>query len=64
MRASEVLYGFCGWLTTREEPTIMSRRHDAAVVADRIKEFIDSQGLQMPRDNYVDDLAPYPKEKE
>ncbi len=49
MITSEALYGFCGWLTTREERIVMSASDDAGVVAELIKEFSEANDLAEPR---------------
>lgn len=45
LNATEALYGFCGWLTTRDKPVIMSARHTSDVPAEMIFAFVDAQGL-------------------
>lgn len=52
LTASEALYGFCGWLTTREEVTKMGHNEDCVPVADRIKEFCESNRLSDPRGDF------------
>ena len=56
LNASEAIYGFCGWLTTRKEKTIMSSRNDAAPIAELIKEFCKANKLKEPRDNWEKNL--------
>ena len=56
----EAVYGFCGWLTTRKEKTVMSSSDDAACIADLIEEFRKANGLPEPRDNWAADLT-HPK---
>lgn len=51
-KASETLYEFCGWLTTRKEPTIMSHKHNAAPVADRVNEFCKANKYLEPREGW------------
>ena len=53
---SGAVYGFAAWLTTREKPLTLSSHHDAAIVAELVDEFIKTQNLEEPRDNYADDL--------
>lgn len=48
--ASEALYGFMGWLTTRPEPLILSGNHDAAPVPPLIDEYCRVNGLPPPRE--------------
>lgn len=57
LTGSEAVYGFCAWLTTKEEKTTMSSKHDAAVICDLIKEFCEENKLPDPRDNYTDYLT-------
>lgn len=45
LNASEALYGFAAWLTTRYEPTTLGAKHDCAPVVDRIVEFIEANDL-------------------
>ena len=60
MTGSEAVCGFCGWLTTRKEKTLMSANDDAAPIADLIKQFCDTNDLTEPRDNWSDYLV-HPK---
>lgn len=55
---SEALFGFGGWLTTRDEPVTMSSRHDAAIVAELISEFCEKQGFEDPDESWTDNLIP------
>ena len=56
MIASEAVFGFCGWLTTREEKTVMSSSDDAACIADLVKRFCDENELEEPRDRWETNL--------
>ena len=47
---SGALFGFGAWLTSRKKPVTMSSKHDAAIVAELIDEFIEKQGLENPED--------------
>lgn len=49
LSASEALYGFFGWLTTRQETVTESVKHDANVWVDLIKAFCDENKLDKPR---------------
>lgn len=60
--ASEALYGFCGWLTTRDEVVELSSTKDAAPIAELIGRFCTVNKLQEPRVNYTDYYI-LPKEK-
>lgn len=57
MNGSEAVYGFCGWLTTRKEPTTMSSKHDSAPIATLAKEFVGTNNLGEPRANWTDRLV-------
>lgn len=61
LTASEAIYGFCGWLTTREEMTVMSASNDAAPIADLIKKFCEVNELSIPRTAWASRLK-HPKE--
>ncbi len=50
--ASEGIYGFCGWLTTRKEKTVMSSSDDSAPIAELIKQFCDKNKLDQPMPNF------------
>ena len=56
LKGSEAIYGFCAWLTSRKEKTIMSASNDAAIIVDMIEEFCDLNKLPEARDNYTDYL--------
>jgi len=62
LTASEALYGFCGWLTSREELTRMSSKDDASAVVELISEFCKTNKLSQPRDNW-DAALKQPKDK-
>jgi hypothetical protein len=61
LTASEALYGFCGWLTTRDEKTIMSASDDAAPIPVLIRQFCETNGLKDPR-KYWHKMLTHPKE--
>ena len=52
LSGSESLYGFCGWLTSRDEPTVMSGHDDATTVADLVGTFCKTNDLSDPRDGW------------
>jgi len=56
LTASEALYGFCGWLTSRDEKTIMSANDDAAPIAELVNKFSKVHNLEEPRDNFYKNL--------
>lgn len=49
---SEILYAVLGYLTTREEPLILSSHHSAAAVAEILGGIIEANGLPKPRQDY------------
>ena len=57
LTGSEAVFGFCAWLTTREEKTTMSSKDDAAPIVELIKTFCDENKLPNPRENYTDYLT-------
>ncbi len=56
LTASEALYGFVGWLTTRKEKTIMSSSHDCSVLVELITQFCDENSLSEPRERWEKNL--------
>lgn len=58
LSASEAVYGFAGWLTSRDKKVTMSGSDDAAVVAELVGKFIEKQKLEQPKDHWEDDLIP------
>lgn len=61
MNASEAIYGFCGWLTSREEKTVMSSGDDCAPIADLIEKFCNTNNLEDVTDDWLNNLT-IPKE--
>jgi len=57
LNGSEALYGFCGWLTSRDEKTTMSATDDSAKVADLIGKFRKVNKLEEPRDGWDNELT-------
>lgn len=62
LSASEAVYGFAGWITTRKKPIIASSRHDCAGWADLVSTFCDTNGLPEPRHDWTKDLT-HPRER-
>ena len=60
LSASEALYGFAGWLTTRDTAVTFSAKHDAALAADLVNAFVGANGLESPRDGWEKQLK-HPK---
>lgn len=45
LTASEALYGFCGWLISRQEKTVMSSTDDASPIPPLIERFCNGNAL-------------------
>ena len=54
--ASEAIYGFASWLTTRHERTVISSKDDASVIADLVAEFCKANRFAEPRAGWADAL--------
>lgn len=52
MTASEALYMFCGWLTTKKEPTIMSSTNTCGEIAEKVEKFITYHNLSQPKNGW------------
>ena len=51
--AAEALYGFMGWLTSRETVTPeLSAKHNAAIAAELVDKFCKANELRDPRDGW------------
>lgn len=61
--ASEALYGFAGWLTSRDEMTVMSATDDAAPIAQLVDRFCKANKLAEPRNGWSRRLV-HPTEQE
>lgn len=61
LNASESLFGFCGWLTTREERTIMSAKDNCSPIVDLIDKFQKANTLPKVREGWEKNLT-HPKE--
>lgn len=57
LTASEALYGFVGWLSTRQEETVMGGKHECTELADLIGQFIVANRLGDPREGWERDLV-------
>ena len=60
LSASESLYGFIGWLTTREEKVVFSSKHSSSIAADLVDEFCKTNNLKEPREKWSENLK-HPK---
>ncbi len=59
---SEALYGFVGWLTSREEAVTLGAVHDAAIGADLVNEYCIVNNLAEPREGIYPDNLKMPKD--
>ena len=57
LSASEAVYGFAGWLTSREEKTVMSSSDDAAPVAELVEEFCKENNLPEVTEGFPKNLT-------
>lgn len=58
MNAAEALYGFIGWLASRDEVTPeLSAKHDASIAAQLIDQFCKENKLTKPRDGWENNLV-------
>lgn len=48
--ASEALFGFMGWLTCRHETITLGSSQDAAIAADLVKQWCETNNLPYPRE--------------
>ena len=60
LSASEAVYGFAGWLTSRSQVVTMGSNYDAAVVAELVAEFIKANNLTDPSNDWEGNLV-HPK---
>ena len=56
LNASEAVYGFAAWLTTREEKTTMSAANDSGVVAELVGQFCKVNSLPEVTENWPHNL--------
>ena len=45
LTATEALFGFMGWLTTRDKPVTLSAVHDASAAAELVNQFCKENEL-------------------
>jgi len=57
LTASEALFGFMGWLTTRSEKVTFSASNNAAPAAELVDEFCKANSLPEPRDDWTTRLT-------
>jgi hypothetical protein len=63
LSASEAVYGFAGWLTTRKEQSVFSATDDTAPAARLCGEFIAANSLPEPREGWEWKIE-HPKDSE
>lgn len=63
LTASEAVYGFASWLTTRKARTVMSSADNASPVAELVDEFCKANDLAAPRDEWTRNLTHPPEVK-
>lgn len=56
MSASEAVFGFVAWLTSRSERITMSSKDEAGVACDLVVEFCKTNHLAEPRTGWTDAL--------
>ena len=57
LTASEAIFGFAGWLTTRPKKTVMSSSDDAAPIVELIQQFCEVNNLDEARDGWENNLT-------
>ncbi len=57
MSASEALFGFAGWITTRNTEVVASAHHDAGVWAQLVVQFCYENKLTDPREGWENNLV-------
>jgi len=61
LTASEAIYGFCAWLTGRNEKTVMSATDNAGSIACLVRRFCEVNKLAEPRKDWTTNLI-HPKQ--
>ena len=57
---SEAICGFVGWITTRKEVVVVSRKHDCSDIVRLVEEFCDAQGYEPPRNRiFPKNIVPF-----
>lgn len=57
LTASEALYGFMGWLTSRKEVVTFSGSHEASTADKLVGRFCAANNLPSPRDDWLKELV-------
>ena len=50
LTASEAVYGFAAWLSTRDKEITIGRTHECSTLAELCGKFVKANGLAAPRD--------------
>jgi len=58
LNASEAVYGFVSWLTTREKLTLMGSSEDSGYPCQLVKRYCKYQNLPCVTDNWPENLIP------
>jgi len=56
LTASEAVFGFAAWLTTRPEPVTFGSSFECSNICNLVKIFIDENKLDFPRDGWENNL--------
>lgn len=59
LSASEALFGFAGWITTRGTAVTASAYHDSGEWARLVAKFVETQNLEEPREGWDKNLIPF-----
>jgi len=57
LSASEAIWGFVGWLSSRSEVVTLSAKHEVPPVVDLVVEFCKANNLPEPRDGWAENLV-------
>lgn len=60
---SEAIYAFAAWLTCRKQVTVFGSSQDASQAAELVREFVQGQGFEQPREHFPYMIKPYPSEQ-
>ena len=60
--ASEAVFGFAAWLTTRRKPVLLGAEHDAAPAAELADQWCKANHLPEPRERAYPKNITHPKE--
>ena len=60
--ASEAVFMFAGWLTTRKKTLCVGSVHDASEVHELVDRYIKEQGWKCPQRGWGEKVRPMPEE--